>query len=80
MGKMGQKAPSAKRRITTRHFTSFSLDKLRTELTPTQPRPPRHTRGGLVNVGQKSTYERKPASLFNGCRLSSPLHQGIQER
>ena len=44
-----EKAPSVIRRITTRHFTSFSLDKLRTELTPTQPRTPRQTRGVLVN-------------------------------
>ena len=56
MGKMGQKAPSAKRRITTRHFTSFSLDKLRTELTPTQSRPPRHNAGRPRQCGTRQEY------------------------
>lgn len=31
-------------------------------------------------MNANATYERKPASLFNGCRLSSPLHHGIQAR
>lgn len=80
---MGQKAPAprAKRRITTRRFTSFSRDKLRPERARTQPRPPRDNTGGLGDDGcGRSTYERKPASLFDGCRLSSPLRQGIQAR
>ena len=75
-----QKAPRVKRCITTRCFANLRRDQLRPEPAPTQPRPPRQTRGGLVNVGQKSTYERKPASLFDGCLLSSPFHQGIHAR
>ena len=31
-------------------------------------------------MNANATYERKPASLFNGCRLSSPFHHGIQAR
>ncbi len=31
-------------------------------------------------MNANATYERKPASLFDGCLLSSPLHQGIQAR
>ena len=27
-----------------------------------------------------ATYDRKPAPLFDGYRLSSPLHQGIHAR
>lgn len=27
-----------------------------------------------------ATYDRKPAPLFDGCLLSSPLHHGIQTR
>ena len=31
-------------------------------------------------MNANATYERKPESLFDGCRLSSPFHQGIQAR
>ena len=37
-----------------------------------RPRPPQQTWGGLVNDGQKSTYERKPSSFFAGYRHPLP--------
>ena len=41
----------------------------------------RQTPGGLGNERRaRRIYDRKPAPLFDGCRLSSPLHQGIQAR
>ena len=31
-------------------------------------------------MNANATYEHKPASLFDGCRLSCPFHQGIHAR
>ena len=61
-------------------FRELLTGKLSSELARTQRGLPCKPGEASAMRDDKSTYERKPASLFDGCRLSSPLHQGIQAR
>ena len=72
-----EKAPSATRRIAARRLTSFSLDKLRTELAPTQRGLPGTLGEASSTMYAQGSYGREPEGRLDGCRLSSPRHQGI---
>ena len=61
-------------------FRELLTGKLSSELARTQRGLPDTPGEASPIMGATGTYERKPALLFDGCRLSSPLHHGIQAR
>ena len=72
---------------TKRHTAHHDVALRELEVGQAQRRTSTHSRGLPGKPGEASslmntnaTYGRKPAPLFDGCRLSSPLHQGIQAR
>ena len=62
-------------------FRELLTGKLSSELARTQRSLPDTPGEASPIMGATGTYDRERAApLFDGCRLSSPLHQGIQAR